>query len=68
MSCKWCAGTGVIPAGYNYLAHDCPDCEGTGEEIVIKDCTECGEEFRAESEEDITCQTCIEKEEKEDEG
>lgn len=28
-SCPYCID-GIAPAGYNYPAHVCPDCEGTG--------------------------------------
>ena len=52
--CKHCK-CGTIPAGWNYLAHDCPDCDGTGYEIEVSEC--CGAEFEDDS--DI-CPECKE--------
>jgi len=37
MRCKHCNG-GTIPAGYNYPAHTCTDCEGTGETFICECC------------------------------
>ena len=60
MSCKWCNGTGTIPAGWNYLAHKCTDCDGTGEEMEWDYCYECNEEFMKRCTWQDTCEECME--------
>ena len=59
--CKYCRGTGRQEAGWNYLAHDCPDCYGTGEEIEMEECLECGEEYEKRCTWQDTCEECMEK-------
>ena len=51
MTCKYCKGTGTIPAGYNYLAHECPDC-GDDEKVLVSVC--CG----SEQVKPYNCSTC----------
>ena len=65
--CPYC-NNGTISAGYNYLAHKCPDCNGTGyieeEGIDYWVCEICGKEFDHELDDGI-CDDCKEKLEEE---
>lgn len=67
-TCRACNGTGVIREGWNYPAHVCPDCGGTGEELEegvdYWICKVCGEEFDHELEDGI-CEDCKEEIEQE---
>jgi len=39
IKCKWCCGTGTIPASGYTPAHRCPDCGGKG---WMNQCQGCG--------------------------
>jgi len=54
MRCPYCSN-GVIPAGYNYLSHQCTDCEGTGQ---LSECEDCGVIMAGDHE---VCDECQEK-------